>query len=369
MQTTKEIRYPELDAVRGFAALSVLLFHYSLMWRAPEYFESGWRSLLYPFMAGHEAVLLFFLLSGLALAKMLSGSGHSYPRYALRRVLRIYGPYLAALIVSIGGAALWQNSTGFGRWSGKTWSQPVSFPLVLQHVLLLGHYDSGQYNLSFWSLIHELRISLLFPLLYAAIRSMRPAVVLPITVLSSMFAHERAQQHTRLHDLWVTASFVGIFAGGVLIAENAEAISRWFRGLTRFERMLFGLVSFALYCEGHRLGSVPAIWRFQEWSIVAGSAGLIVVAMNSVSTKRFLQTEVPQFLGRISYSLYLVHAAVLFALTAILWGKISPLYFGPLYVVSALLIGTLFNRFVERPFIRLSRSVTAKEVVEAEIAV
>jgi peptidoglycan/LPS O-acetylase OafA/YrhL len=273
------------------------------------------------------------------------------------------------MIVSIGGAALWQNASGFGRWSGKTWSQPVSFPLVLQHVLLLGHYDSGQYNLSFWSLIHELRISLLFPLLYAAIRSMRPAVVLPITVLSSMFAHERAQQHTRLHDLWVTASFVGIFAGGVLIAENAEAISRWFRGLTRFERMLFGLVSFALYCEGHRLGSVPAIWRFQEWSIVAGSAGLIVVAMNSVSTKRLLQTEVPQFLGRISYSLYLVHAAVLFALTAILWGKISPLYFGLLYVVSALLIGTLFNRFVERPFIRLSRSVTAKEVVEAEIAV
>jgi peptidoglycan/LPS O-acetylase OafA/YrhL len=320
-------------------------------------------------MAGHEAVLLFFLLSGLALAKMLSGSGHSYPRYALRRVLRIYGPYFAAMIVSIGGAALWQNASGFGRWSGKTWSQPVSFPLVLQHVLLLGHYDSGQYNLSFWSLIHELRISLLFPLLYAAIRSMRPAVVLPITVLSSMFAHERAQQHTRLHDLWVSASFVGIFAGGVLIAENAEAISRWFRGLTRFERMLFGLVSFALYCEGHRLGSVPAIWRFQEWSIVAGSAGLIVVAMNSVSTKRLLQTEVPQFLGRISYSLYLVHAAVLFALTAILWGKISPLYFGLLYVVSALLIGTLFNRFVERPFIRLSRSVTAKEVVEAEIAV
>lgn len=368
MQTTKEIRYTELDAVRGFAALSVVVFHFATMRHPPEAFDHGWRSLLYPLISGHEAVLLFFLLSGLALSKMLSGAQTSFQRYAARRVIRIYGPYLIALLFSIAGAAIWHNRADFGLWS-KAWSQPIDLSLVLQHVLFLGHYDSAQYNLSFWSLIHELRISLLFPLLYAAIRRVRPTVALAIAMLSSMFAHERAQQHTKMHDLWVTASYIGIFACGVLIVENAEAISRWFRSLARFKRVLFGLVSFALYNEGHRLGSARAVWRFQEWSIVAGSAGLIVVAMNSVSAKRFLQTQVPQFLGKISYSLYLTHAAVLFALTAMVWGKTPQPYFVALFVLTALLMATLFHRFVEQPFIRLSRSVTAKPVVEAEIAV
>jgi peptidoglycan/LPS O-acetylase OafA/YrhL len=355
----KEVRFSELDAVRGFAALSVLVYHYVTMWRPSEAFDQGWKCFLYPLLAGHEAVLLFFLLSGLALSKMLSGRQTSYQRYAARRVIRIYGPYLIALLLSIAGAAVWHNQADFGRWK-NTWSQPIDWSVVLQHILFLGHYDPGQYNLSFWSLVHELRISLLFPLLYTAIKRMRPAVVLPIAIGSSMFAYARAEEHTRMHDLWITVSFIGIFAVGVLIAENAQAISQWFRGLARFTRVLFGLVSFALYFEGHRLRSAPAVWRFQEWPIVAGSAGLIVVAMNSVSIKRFLQTEVPQFLGRISYSLYLVHAAVLFALTAMLWGKIPSLYFGSLYVLSALLIGTLFNRLVEQRFVALSRSVTAK---------
>jgi len=368
MQTPKDIRYPELDAVRGFAALSVLVFHYATMWRPPEAFDHGWRSLLYPFIAGHEAVLLFFLLSGLALSKMLSGARASFQRYAVRRVTRIYGPYLIALFFSIAGAAIWHNRADFGLWS-RTWGQPIDPFLVLQHILFLGHYDSSQYNLSFWSLIHELRISLLFPLLYAAIRSTRPVVVLPIAVLSSMFAHSRAQQHTKMHDLWVTAAYIGIFACGVSIAENAEAISKWFSGLDRFKRVLFGITSFALYSEGHRLGSAPAVWRFQEWSIIAGSAGLIVVAMNSVGVKRFLQTRVPQFLGKISYSLYLIHAAVLFALTALVWGKGPRSCFVVLYVLTALVLSTLFHRFVEQPFIRLSRSVTAKEVVATEAAV
>src|SRR5882757_9377826 len=84
MQTAREMRYPELDAVRGFAALSVLAFHYTLMWYPPEAFDHGWRSLLYPLIAGHEAVLLFFLLSGLALAKMLFGAGTSFQCYAGR---------------------------------------------------------------------------------------------------------------------------------------------------------------------------------------------------------------------------------------------------------------------------------------------
>jgi peptidoglycan/LPS O-acetylase OafA/YrhL len=79
--------------------------------------------------------------------------------------------------------------------------------------------------------------------------------------------------------------------------------------------------------------------------------------------------SVPQFLGRISYSLYLLHATVLFALTATVFGRMPQPSFIGLYVGTVLVLSTLFNRFVELPFIRLSRSVTAKQAVEEGIAV
>ena len=102
---------------------------------------------------------------------------------------------------------------------------------------------------------------------------------------------------------------------------------------------------------------------------MAGAAGLIILAMSSASTKRLLQMRLPRFLGRISYSVYLMHGTVLFALTATVFGKMPQLCFFGLYVCTVLVLSTLFNRFVEQPFIRLSRSVTAKQVIEAGMTV
>jgi len=139
--------------------------------------------------------------------------------------------------------------------------------------------------------------------------------------------------------------------------------------LNGLERFLFALVSFLLYSEGHRLRAAPFLWRFEDWSVVAGAAGLIVFAISSESAKKWLQKSVPQFLGRISYSLYLLHTTVLFVLTTTVFGKMPRPCFIALYVSIALILSALFNHLVEQPFIRLSRSVTAKRVVETEAVV
>ena len=118
----KVLRYPELDALRGIAALVVVIFHYLVMWHSATLFDTRLGSLLYPLVAGHEAVILFFLLSGFVLAlPLLAGDQMPYSRFALRRVLRIYGPYLMALLLA--GDYFWHRGDGFGRWSGKTWSE------------------------------------------------------------------------------------------------------------------------------------------------------------------------------------------------------------------------------------------------------
>jgi peptidoglycan/LPS O-acetylase OafA/YrhL len=64
-------RFSELDAIRGLACLQVLFLHFRDMWlveRTLPPIESRVLHLLRPFYGGHEAVVLFFLLSGLVLS-------------------------------------------------------------------------------------------------------------------------------------------------------------------------------------------------------------------------------------------------------------------------------------------------------------
>ena len=143
-----------------------------------------------------------------------------------------------------------------------------------------------------------MRISLFFPLLYLAIRKTRPAIVLPVAVLSSLFADAMGRQQPKMENFWSTVSYIGIFGCGVLIEEHYETICRWYRRLNGLERPVFALVSFILYSEGHRLRLAPFVWRLEEWSVVGGaelnptvlafpvkagtrlSAGLLLVSRN-----------------------------------------------------------------------------------------
>jgi peptidoglycan/LPS O-acetylase OafA/YrhL len=103
------IRYRELDALRGLAALVVLVYHFRMMWAdSLEWF--GWHKWfnlsIMALASGPESVNLFFLLSAFVLAlPYLKGDGLEYPAYLARRVIRIYGPYLFALALAVAGNA------------------------------------------------------------------------------------------------------------------------------------------------------------------------------------------------------------------------------------------------------------------------
>ena len=91
-------RFHELDALRGLACVSVVFLHFHDMWTPKDpHTLPHWKQvaliLLAPFYSGHQAVILFFLLSGLVLALPYTrGKEQSYPVYLARRIVRIYGP-------------------------------------------------------------------------------------------------------------------------------------------------------------------------------------------------------------------------------------------------------------------------------------
>src|SRR5881628_3381307 len=73
-------RLPQLDSVRGLAALTVVFGHFIAQFPAAEISKGGSRlffalklSPAYFLIAAHEAVVLFFILSGIALHRMIAG--------------------------------------------------------------------------------------------------------------------------------------------------------------------------------------------------------------------------------------------------------------------------------------------------------
>jgi len=329
--------------------------------------------LLTPFYSGREAVVLFFILSGLVLSlPYLRGRGQPYPIYLVRRILRIYGPYLVAIAFAVLGDSLWHGHPFHGEWAAADWSRAPSLHLVLQHVLFIGVFDWHQYDFVIWSLIQEMRISILFPLLWLLVRRFGGSTALAAGVVFSAaalyFLPGYPDTSTR-YSLLIALHYITFFVVGILLASGLTKVEVWWKRLSQTKRRLlmlaaciayFGDATFAV--RGLRPffhGEVPVVtWGIvADWIAAAGAAGLIVICLHEGGVRRALKTMPARFLGRISYSLYLVHPVVLLAITFGFGEKLSLWVQFPIYVAGSLVVAWLFCMAVEEQFIRWSRAV------------
>src|ERR1017187_10544989 len=95
------------------------------------------------------------------------------------------------------------------------------------------------------------------------------------------------------------------------LALHLDRLAAWYRSLGRVGKaalvtssfLLFELshlTSFELFRGSWRLRE----WHVQDWPLIAGAAGLMLVGLESKHAQNILKSAVPSFLGRISYSLY-----------------------------------------------------------------
>lgn len=100
----EKIRFPNLNALRFFAALAVILFHVELK-KSLFGFPSVWGEWYFISSIGYHAVTFFFVLSGFLITYLLMKERDTYKtisigRFYGRRVLRILPVYLLTLVVA-----------------------------------------------------------------------------------------------------------------------------------------------------------------------------------------------------------------------------------------------------------------------------
>jgi peptidoglycan/LPS O-acetylase OafA/YrhL len=332
------------------------------MWFFQNTAGRGWRAVIEaPFFAGRQSVILFFVLSGFVLSvPYLRGTGQSYPMFLVRRILRIYCPYLFAVGLAVLGNSIWHGDLGRGVWAAGTWHDPVSWTAVWQHVLMIGAYPYGQFNTAFWSLIHEMRISIIFPFLFLAVRKIPLWAALILAATCSLAVHFTDILGGDTALILQTLEFVTTFICGILMAIHLTGLQRWYKRQPLWQRIALASSCLLFYdFSGHLPGLWKlAAWHISEWPVTIGACGLILIGLSSGTARALLGSVVPRFLGRISYSLYLVHGTVLYALTFLMSGKTSALVAFVIYLPTALLLSTVFCFWIEEPFLRLGRRVS-----------
>lgn len=373
-------RIRELDAVRGFAAVTVVVGHSLAVLPSFDATTRGVRGLalanavkyspLALVQSGDAAVILFFILSGFVLAlPFLGARAPSYRGFLAKRVCRIWLPYLAAVALAIACAAIFggERLPGLSQWANARWQDGFGAGVLIGHATLVGSFDNARYDPVLWSLVHEMRISLVFPLLVLAVvvlgatRSLAGALAVLIAGLALNKAGVRLGHPS---DYFSTLYYVVCFVAGILLAQHRHAVVARFARLTSVARA-------ALLIAGVLLYTYPS-WMDPAWlphahrhhvddilAVTLGGCVFLAWALGSEPLAHFLRGRLPQFLGRISYSLYLVHAIVLLALAHALQGTMPIGAIIALMWIVAVPLAALSQRWVELPAIGLGKRLAA----------
>lgn len=313
------------------------------------------------FSAGSEAVLVFFVLSGLVVAlPALAKKSFSWAGFLSSRMVRLYLPVWASL--AIGTLLIWllprnDSAVTNGTWIENSNATSVGLGALLsQASLTRASYDV---NNVLWSLRWELIFSVLLPLFIVLALVVRRFWAVTIGVAFV---------------LGVVGSFLNLdalrylptFFVGTLMAVRLDAIREWaVRRRTRPRARLWGLCLVAvsvLAITGGWIalpiapsGSILNV-MFSQLALL-GAAGLVLSAIVVRHVHGALDSRGCQWLGRVSFSLYLVHVPIIATLSFLL-GDARWWLVALLTVPLALLVAWGFNRAIERPSHHLARWVS-----------
>jgi peptidoglycan/LPS O-acetylase OafA/YrhL len=316
-----------LDSLRGFAAMAVCLYHFTSEGMPNFQAETGHAL----FWWGWAGVDVFFVISGFIIPYTMVRDRYrlgDYGGFVGRRLVRVGPPSWVVAGLTL---AAWFALDAL-RGGTPYWSADVSWPRVLHNLaytIPFTHY--GWINLVFWTLAVEfqfyLLVGLAFPWTFAG---KWPFVATALVVCA-------------LHFLPLPAGLIFFAHAPLFLIGGAALLHREGRiGLA------FYLVLLAL------LGIVAAL---QVGGVQAAFGGATALVISFLKVK----SRAGAFLGRISYSLYLVHPLAGAAAALLLMRVLPPTSTAAKLIIilaaltASVLAAWLFHRLVELYFIRLAR--------------
>jgi peptidoglycan/LPS O-acetylase OafA/YrhL len=315
------------DYIRAFAALLVLFLHKGKM------------------PGGYIGVSIFFCLSGFLITRILISlpalTVSNISKFIFRRFMRIFPLYVTTVVAAILLAWLYRP-----EWLPKLIAG-------LPGMLTFTHVPDGVGIATSvgWTLHAEFWFYVFFPVVFALTykRGLLPLTIASLTAVSILAKNFDAGRDSwpTPTDQWQTVLFLDQLMYGAICAlliEKRAALVSLFS--SRF--WFWGALTANLL-----IGKLAA---FSHWHLKMSVAALLcaVAILHHEASKQVLKDNFIARLGRISFSIYLVHAVVIDYLPA---EKLPDILDTPSCVTIVLIVACLTERFIEQPGIKLSKVV------------
>ncbi len=295
-------RIHELDALRGIAAIAIVVFHMRFLDASP---------------AMGSAVDLFFVLSGYLITTIILEQGRSsgfFWTFYARRSLRIWPIYYLALFACVAvNPLLVKREPLDGFWYYATY---------LQYVPGYWHAETPAFSRLFlhtWTLAIEEQFYLLWPLVVVVLGRKRllwgivPLVIAPIALRA--YGFHRHMLFTRCDSLALGALLSLLFLDRDWTEERRSSARRAFVAIGVLALVARQVVGPMLTRFDPVPGGAWAVWMFAmataELNILYFAVVGIVLLDHGHRRLRWLRSPALVHAGTISYGIYLYHPFVL----------------------------------------------------------
>ena len=303
--TNNQHRIRELDALRGLAAMAVVLFHFTSQF---DRLYGHSTPLRFSLPRGDLGVDFFFMLSGFVILMTLDRMPSAL-EFVVGRLARLYPAYWAAAAITLAVVA-WAGLPGQEVSLGEAVVNATMLPRVLGARPIDSAYWSLQVELLFYAAMLVLHRS-------GALKTPRWPMTLALWLALATAAQFVAAQFAAAQFVADTTPLVPAASGPLALTFVTKL--QTVLSLKYLHLFAVGIVLYRVHGAGRW---TPAAWLLLAWCALvqarldSWSAAGVVIVLAAVlhaaahGRPRFLATPPLVFLGTISYPLYLIHQNV-----------------------------------------------------------
>jgi peptidoglycan/LPS O-acetylase OafA/YrhL len=347
VSSPRAVRFAALDGLRFFAAVAVVLFHFTARttdaWPEPVSDLAPWLFRLSKF--GYFGVDLFFVISGFVI--LMSAWGRTTQQFAASRISRLYPAYWAGVIITSGVLLL---------------SAREEFDvsrLLVNLTMTQSAFGIPNIDGVYWTLWVELRFYLLIGVFILVGITTRRVLLFSASWPIIAFIAERSESH--LVQTLLIPHYASLFAGGMLlyvIHRNGHSFLAWM--------LLLANVAWAVPTAGNDARGAVLDTTGAGVSPDLGALVIVLcfaaVAITTLTPLVHLRWRWLTVLGVLTYPLYLLHEQIGWAVIR----SVAPHASWPLTLtaalVTSLVLAVLVNRLVEVPFANRLRDRLSTEL-------
>ena len=343
-----------LDSARGIASLMVFFSHFIAL----NYQDKMNVHYFFFLFNGNDAVSFFFVLSGFVLSYkyIVLGKPLDIKQFYVARFFRLFPAYFLTII-------LMALITHRQELSLQTLCNVFVFDKTdfWEEALLLRFHN--KYYYPGWTLTLEMAGSFLVP--FFVVLAIKNKKIIPYLIVVTLIVGNNL-----LFSYLFLFGFIASCNYENIISDSFEQ-TRWFR--YRYPIVITAILLFSLR-------QIDAVSPFgPDYKTLASYLGLdfftysgpacfvfLVAILHSKRTQRILENKILVFLGKISYSIYLVHLVVtdVIYIYAIKYLEAHKYHFGNFMIIALItttciiLFATVVHYTVELPFMRIGKRIT-----------